>query len=94
MLSMRFLLRLCIYALIVFTFFLGLPQVHYVSALMIAIIIRHKNEPKGIFGPINSTELKLPLFSRDLELSGTHEARAQRDATPKVQAGQSQHENL
>ncbi len=66
MISMRFFLRLCIYATIILTFFLGLPQVHYAAALMVAIMIRHKNEPKGIFGPLKSTELSLPVFPRTL----------------------------
>jgi hypothetical protein len=77
MLSMRFFLRLCIYAIIILTFFLGLPQIHYVAALMVAIMIRHKNEPKGIFGPLKSTELSLPVFPRTLTPQ-TYDLKAQR----------------
>ncbi len=60
MLSMRIILRLLIYALLLLTFFLGVPHVHYASALMIAVLIRHKDEPKGIFGSINSSPIRLP----------------------------------
>ncbi|MCA9838210.1 MAG: hypothetical protein KC422_14930 [Trueperaceae bacterium] len=81
MLPMRFILRLCIYGIILLTFFLGLPQVHYAAALMIAIMIRHKDEPKGIFGPINSTEIQLPVFARDLP-QVSYDIKAQRLSKP------------
>ncbi len=64
MVTSRIILRISIYALLLLTFFLGLPQVHYASALMIAILIRHKDEAQGIFGPVNSTEISLPLFTQ------------------------------
>jgi len=60
----RFGLRLTIYALLILTFFLGLPQMHYAAALFIAVLIRHKNEPKGILGPVNSTELDFSFFKQ------------------------------
>jgi hypothetical protein len=37
---------------------------HYAVAFMIAVLIRNKNEPKGILGSLNSTEISLPLFSK------------------------------
>ena len=63
MFTSRLILRVLIYSLLVLTFFLGLPQVHYASALMIAILIRHKDEPQGILGPVNSTDISLPFFT-------------------------------
>ncbi len=49
-------LRLGIYLIIVFTFFLGLPQFHYSAALMIAIMMRHKDNPVDLFKPIDLAE--------------------------------------
>lgn len=89
MLSMRFFLRLCIYATIIFTFFLGLPQIHYVAALMVAIMIRHKDEPKGIFGPLKSTELELPIFPKTLELQ-SYDLKAKRIPSPTEKSLSSQ----
>lgn len=57
-------LRLTIYALLIVTFFLGLPHIHYAAALVIAILIRHKDEPRGILGPVNSTELDFAFFKQ------------------------------
>ncbi len=56
----RLFLRLLIYGLLAFAFFLGLPQYHYATALMIAVIIRHRDEPLGLFAPVGAAELKLP----------------------------------
>jgi len=41
-----------IIGLLVLTFCLGLPQFHYTVALMIAVILRHKDKPfdKPLFG--------------------------------------------
>lgn len=50
-------LRLMIYGLLLGTFWLGIPQMHYAAALMIAIIIRHKDHPQGLFAPIDSASL-------------------------------------
>ena len=36
---------LVIAALLIFAFCLGLPQFHYTVALMIAVIVRHKDAP-------------------------------------------------
>ena len=36
---------LVIAALLIFAFCLGLPQFHYAVALMIAVIVRHKDAP-------------------------------------------------
>lgn len=53
-------LRLFVYALIVFAFYLGLPQFHYGVALMIAMIIKCKDNPARLFAPVESFELKIP----------------------------------
>ena len=52
-------LRLVIYGLICFSFFTGVPQIHYCVALMVALIIRHKDEPGGLFSPVQSYEVRL-----------------------------------
>jgi hypothetical protein len=54
------LLRLLIYTLLLITFFTGIPQLHYVIALMIALIIRHKDVPGGLFAPVSSTPIGWP----------------------------------
>jgi hypothetical protein len=56
----RLTLRLVIYSLLVTTFCLGLPQIHYTVAAMIAVLIRHKDNPAALFTPINSSEIRLP----------------------------------
>lgn len=44
---------LTIILLLLSAFFLGLPQIHYTVALMIAVILRHKDMPlnEPLFGP-------------------------------------------
>ncbi len=37
--------RLTIYFLLFGAFFLGLPQIHYTVAVMVAVILRHKDQP-------------------------------------------------
>jgi hypothetical protein len=56
-------LRLFVYALIVFAFYLGLPQFHYGVALMIAVLIKCKDNPAKLFANVESLELKLPKFN-------------------------------
>ena len=50
---------LTIILLLLSAFFLGLPQIHYTVALMIAVILRHKdmplNEPLFSIRPLPST---------------------------------------
>jgi hypothetical protein len=60
----NFSLRLFVYALIVFAFYLGLPQFHYGAALMIAVIVKCKDNPARLFAPVDSLELTLPRFIR------------------------------
>ncbi len=48
------LLRLFIYGLLLLTFCLGLPSFHYATALMIALMLRHKDDPSALFKPIQS----------------------------------------
>jgi hypothetical protein len=55
--------RLIIYSLILLTFYLGLPQLHYSVAVMIAVLIRHKDNPQALFQPVNSSAIKLPWKS-------------------------------
>lgn len=55
--SERLILRGVIYFLLLGTFFLGLPSFHYTVALMIALIIRHKDETTTLFTPIDSYRL-------------------------------------
>jgi hypothetical protein len=65
-------LRLFVYALVIFAFFLGLPQFHYGIALMIAVLIRCKDNPAKLLESVDSLELKLPripLNRRQLVLS-------------------------
>ncbi len=38
---------LVIFGLLLLTFCLGLPQFHYTVAVMIAVILRYKDEPLG-----------------------------------------------
>jgi hypothetical protein len=60
----RLSLRLIIYSLILLTFCLGVPTLHYSVALMIAVLIRHKDSPQALFQPVNSTAITLPWRSR------------------------------
>jgi hypothetical protein len=53
----RFSLRLIIYSLILLTFCLGLPQIHYTVAFAVAVLIRHKDNPQALFQPVNSVTL-------------------------------------
>ena len=55
--SERLILRGVIYFLLLGTFFLGLPSFHYTVALMIALIIRHKDVTTTLFTPIDSYRL-------------------------------------
>ena len=55
--SERFLLRLVIYLLLLTTFCLGWPSFHYAVALMVAILIRHRNDPAALFRPIEAYPL-------------------------------------
>jgi hypothetical protein len=55
-------LRLFVYTLIIFAFYLGLPQFHYGIALMIAMLIKCKDNPAKLFAPVESIEIKLPKF--------------------------------
>jgi hypothetical protein len=48
----RLSLRLIIYSLLLLTFCLGVPTLHYSVALMIAILIKHKDNPQALFEPI------------------------------------------
>jgi len=56
-------LRVTIYALLLLSFFLGLPQFHYMTALMIMIIIRRKDVPGGLLAPVI---IPLPRFNSGL----------------------------
>lgn len=58
--NVRISFRLIIYSLLVLTFCLGLPQLHYSVAIMIAVLIRHKDNPQALFQPVNSTAITLP----------------------------------
>jgi len=50
-------LRLIIYSLLLLTFLLGQPSFHYTAALMIALIIKHKDNPDVLNAPIPSAAL-------------------------------------
>ena len=50
--STQFTLRATIYALLLLSFCLGIPQIHYSVALMIAVIIKFKDSPEGLFTSI------------------------------------------
>jgi hypothetical protein len=56
----RISLRLIIYSLLLITFCVGVPTIHYSVALMIAILIKHKDNPQALFQPVNSTAISLP----------------------------------
>lgn len=52
--------RLLIYSLLVATFALGLPLFHYVTALMIAVVMRHGRGPEGLLTRLGQ---KIPATS-------------------------------
>ncbi len=54
------LLRLSVYALVIFAFYLGLPQFHYGVALMVAVLMKCKDNPAKLLAPVESIEIKLP----------------------------------
>ena len=56
----RLVLRTVIYGLLITTFCLGLPAFHYATALMIYLIVRHKDDPGALFAPVES----YPLWGR------------------------------
>lgn len=55
----RLLLRLSIYTLIIFAFCLGMPQFHYATAIMIALLVRHKHNPGALLQPIEVSSVVL-----------------------------------
>jgi hypothetical protein len=59
----KIVLRLVVYALVIFAFYLGLPQFHYGVALMIAVLVKCKDNPARLFSPVESLELTLPKFT-------------------------------
>jgi hypothetical protein len=60
----KLILRLVVYALIIFAFYLGLPQFHYGIALMVAVLIKCKDNPAKLLQNVDSLELHLPKFTR------------------------------
>jgi hypothetical protein len=52
-----------VYALVIFAFYLGLPQFHYGVALMIAVLIKCKDNPAKLFARVESLELTPPKIS-------------------------------
>jgi hypothetical protein len=56
----KLVLRCAVYALVIFAFYLGLPQFHYGVALMIAVLIKCKDNPAKLFQNVDSLELSLP----------------------------------
>jgi hypothetical protein len=56
-------LRLFVYALVIVAFYLGLPQFHYGIALMIAVLIKCKDNPAKLFEKVDSLELRLPKIT-------------------------------
>ena len=59
----RFLLRTLIYGLLLFTFFAGLPQFHYAAAVMIALLLRYRNEPNPLLTPVFSYKSVPPALT-------------------------------
>ncbi len=51
------------YALVIVAFYLGLPQFHYGVALMIAVLIKCKDNPAKLFERVESLELTLPKIN-------------------------------
>jgi hypothetical protein len=56
-------LRLFVYVLVIFAFYLGLPQFHYGVALMIVLLVKCKNDPTKLFQKVESLELNLPKIT-------------------------------
>lgn len=50
-------LSLLIGALLMVAFCLGMPAFHYAAALMIALLIRHRGAPRGLFATVDSFRL-------------------------------------
>jgi hypothetical protein len=46
--------QLLVYALVGATCALGLPLFHYVTALMIAVVLRHGRGPRGLLTPLGA----------------------------------------
>lgn len=44
--------QLMIYGLVAMTCALGLPLFHYVTAVMVAVVLRHGRSPMGLLTPI------------------------------------------
>jgi hypothetical protein len=57
MTSSRLSFRILIYVLLLVSFYLGLPHMHYAVALMIVLLIRAKDLPGGLFSPVDSLKL-------------------------------------
>ncbi|MGL4610473.1 MAG: hypothetical protein ACRCYY_12475 [Trueperaceae bacterium] len=62
--TIRFLFRLIIYSLLLLTFCSGLPQLHYSVAIMIVLLIRHKDNPQALLRPVDSVKITLPWQKR------------------------------
>ena len=45
-------IRLLIYALLLTTFFAGVPVFHYVAAVMIGLLIHYRDDPRGLLAPV------------------------------------------
>jgi ABC-type transport system involved in cytochrome c biogenesis permease component len=45
-------IRLIIYSLLLLTFCLGVPTLHYSVAIMVAVLVKHKDNPQALFEPI------------------------------------------
>ena len=45
-------IRFLIYALLLTTFFAGVPVLHYVAAVMIGLLIHYKDDPRGLLAPV------------------------------------------
>jgi hypothetical protein len=56
-------LRLFVYALVIFAFYLGLPQFHYGVALMVAVLVKCKDNPAKLLQKVESLELSLPKIT-------------------------------
>ena len=53
-------LRLVIYGILYLSFALGIPSFHYAAAVMIALIMRHRDAPGGLLGPIHGPTMARP----------------------------------
>ena len=45
-------IRFLIYALLLTTFFAGVPVFHYVVAVMIGLLIHYRDDPRGLLAPV------------------------------------------